>query len=143
MHPKKTNNKKIVFEFVEFIPETLNEDVLYISIPYATCAHLCFCGCRSEVNTPLSPTDWKLTFDGISVSLDPSIGNWSFKCKSHYWIENNEVLWATTWSNERINHGRNYDRIKKEKFYKKDEFSDNQDVYRDKSTSWLKRLFKK
>lgn len=65
-------------EFVEFIPDDLEEGVIYISIQYATATHLCACGCGAEVITPISPTDWELTFNGSSVSLSPSIGNWSF-----------------------------------------------------------------
>ena len=73
-----------------------------MSIPYATVVHKCCCGCGTEVVTPLSPTDWKLIFDGESISLDPSIGNWSFDCKSHYWISQSRVLWAERWSEKRI-----------------------------------------
>ncbi|WP_353963011.1 DUF6527 family protein [Streptomyces sp. NBC_00365] len=36
------------------------------------------CGCGRKVVTPLAPQEWKLTLDGVSVSLHPSIGNWSF-----------------------------------------------------------------
>jgi hypothetical protein len=89
-------------EFVEFIPEQLNDGTIYVSITYATVAHRCCCGCGNEVITPLSPTDWKLLFDGQSISLDPSIGNWSFDCKSHYWIKRNEVKWAERWSQEEV-----------------------------------------
>jgi len=107
----------LTHEFVEFIPAQIQEGKLYISIPYATVTHKCCCGCRKEVVTPLSPTDWKLIFDGQSVSLDPSIGNWSFDCKSHYWIRRNRVIWAETWSKERIESGRAYDRTSKNKHY--------------------------
>jgi len=34
------------------------------------------------VVTPLSPTGWSLIFDGETVSLYPSIGNWNFPCRS-------------------------------------------------------------
>jgi hypothetical protein len=51
----------------------------------------CACGCGKEVVTPLSATDWKLIFDGKTVSLDPSIGNWGFPCRSHYWVRNNRM----------------------------------------------------
>ncbi|WP_417924835.1 DUF6527 family protein [Collimonas pratensis] len=27
--------------------------------------------------------DWSLTYDGKTVSLDPSIGNWSLPCRAH------------------------------------------------------------
>jgi hypothetical protein len=85
---------RIDHEFVEFVPEQLAEATLYISMGYATAIHLCLCGCGQRVVTPLSPTDWRLTYDGESVSLDPSIGNWSFRCRSHYVIRRNHVIWA-------------------------------------------------
>ncbi len=87
---------------MEYIPEILKERTIYISVTYATAAHKCCCGCGKEVVTPLSPTDWKLIFDGESVSLHPSIGNWSFACRSHYWITRNAVKWAEQWSDEDI-----------------------------------------
>ena len=61
--------------FVEYIPDSLEEGVIYVSIPFATVLHPCCCGCGNEVVTPLDPTDWHLTFDGRSVPLSPSIGN--------------------------------------------------------------------
>lgn len=102
-------------EFVEYIPNQLQERTIYVSIPFATVAHKCCCGCGNEVVTPLSPTDWKLTFDGQTVSLDPSIGNWSFACQSHYWITRNRVKWAERWSKERIQAGRDYDAAAKQR----------------------------
>jgi hypothetical protein len=81
------------YEFVEFLPKPLAEGVLYVSILYATVSHLCFCGCGMRVVTPLSPTDWRLTFNGETVSLDPSVGNWSYPCRSHYILRANRVIW--------------------------------------------------
>jgi len=104
-------------EFVEHVPEQLEEDVVYVSIAFATAVHKCACGCGKEVVTPLSPTDWKLTFDGESISLHPSIGNWSFPCRAHYWIRNNTVKWAAKWSDEEIENGRARDRSNKARFY--------------------------
>ena len=109
--------KNISHEFVEYIPSDIQEGKLYISIPYATAIHKCFCGCGREIITPFTPTDWSLIFDGQSISLDPSIGNWSFDCKSHYWIKRNKVLWAETWSKERINKGRVFDQLTKDIFF--------------------------
>jgi hypothetical protein len=60
---------------------------------YATTLHACCCGCGNKVVTPLAPGRWHLTYDGKTISLEPSIGNWSFPCQSHYWIENNAVIW--------------------------------------------------
>jgi hypothetical protein len=90
--------KTIQHKFVEFIPEALEEGILYISLEYATALHKCACGCGREVVTPLSPKDWKMIFDGKSVSLYPSIGNWQFPCRSHYWIENSQVVDANKWA---------------------------------------------
>jgi hypothetical protein len=42
----------ISHEFVELMPETIEEGVLYISIPYATASHLCPCGCGIKVVRP-------------------------------------------------------------------------------------------
>jgi len=104
-------------EFVEHIPQQLDRGRLYVSVRFATAAHACCCGCGSEVVTPLSPTDWVLIFDGETVSLDPSIGNWSFECQSHYWIRRNRVEWARRWSREKIAAGRTEDRRSKEKYF--------------------------
>lgn len=94
------------YKFVGFAPKNLEDGMLYISIDYATALHKCCCGCGVEVVTPLKPTDWKLVFDGKTVSLYPSIGNWSLPCRSHYWIYENEVLWASQWTEEQIATGR-------------------------------------
>ncbi len=66
---------KLEHRFVERIPRAPEPGVLYISVEYATAAHSCACGCGEEVMTPLTPTDWKMTFDGETVSLSPSVGN--------------------------------------------------------------------
>lgn len=110
--------KHLTHKFVEFIPSEIQEGILYVSISYATASHKCCCGCGMEVVTPFSPTDWKLIFDGQSVSLNPSIGNWSFDCKSHYWLKNNRVIWAEAWSQERIDRVREHDRSTKNNYYK-------------------------
>lgn len=82
-------------EFVEFMPDVLEEGIIYISIKFSVAIHKCCCGCGHKVVTPLTPpSGWKLTVDGESVSLDPSIGSWNLDCKSHYWIKCNKVQWA-------------------------------------------------
>jgi len=80
--------------FVHYIPEQLEPGTIYISIDYATAVHICCCGCGEQVVTPFNPTDWKLIFDGETISLYPSIGNWKFKCRSHYWINKNIIEWC-------------------------------------------------
>ncbi len=81
-------------EFLEHIPERPAPGVLYVSRRYSTALHLCCCGCGHEVVTPLNPAKWRLTEDGGTVSLYPSVGNWSLPCQSHYWIIGNRVRWA-------------------------------------------------
>lgn len=107
----------LTFEFVQAIPEKLEDKTLYVSMDYATAVHKCCCGCGEEVVTPLSPTDWKLTFDGVSVSLSPSIGNWSFPCRSHYWIVRNTIKWADQWSPDKVEAGRAHDRRAKQGYF--------------------------
>jgi hypothetical protein len=104
---------KINHIFVKSISEEIEEGTLYISMEYATAIHKCFCGCGEEVVTPFSPTDWKLTFDGKTITLYPSIGNWSFQCQSHYWIRGGEIKWASQWTREQIEENRDQDRTAK------------------------------
>ena len=109
--------RSIPHRFVDFVPDDLEEDTLYVSLEFTTAVHKCLCGCGNQVVTPLSPTDWRLLFDG-SVSLEPSIGNWSFKCRSHYWITKNMVRWAGTWSDAAIAAGRMQDSQRKESHFR-------------------------
>jgi len=108
-------------EFVEFIPSPIQEGVLYVSMQYGTAVHLCCCGCGNKVITPFTPTDWKLTFDGVSVSLSPSIGNWNFKCQSHYWIKRNKIEWSGQMSQKEIEKIRKIDKSSKKAYFLKDE----------------------
>jgi len=110
----------VAHELVECIPEQLREGTLYVCIPFATVVHRCCCGCGREVVTPLSPTDWSLMFDGVSVSLHPSVGNWSLPCRSHYWIERDKVYWAESWSQAQIDAGRAADARAKATYYGRD-----------------------
>ena len=86
---------------------------MYISIPYTTAAHKCCCGCGVEVVTPIDPIGWEMTFDGRSVSLKPSIGNWNLDCQSHYWIERNQVRWVQELSRRRTEGPRIWNRLGK------------------------------
>lgn len=89
--------KTIKPKFVEYVPGTLEEGVLYVSMEYRTAVHLCICGCGNKVVTPISPKFWKLTYDGAGISLYPSIGNWNFPCQSHYWIKDSLIDHAPRW----------------------------------------------
>ena len=112
-----TRIESLDHRFVEYMPDSLEKGILYISIRFATILHLCCCGCGNEIVTPLDPTDWQMTFDGRSVSLSPSIGNWSFDCQSHYWISRNQVRWDRQLSRKAIRQVRVGDLIKKGRQY--------------------------
>lgn len=115
---RKHHHMKMHHKFVEHIPDDLSEKVLYISIPFTTAVHLCACGCGREIVTPFTPADWRLIFDGETVSLDPSIGNWSLSCRSHYWIERGSVQWAEQWSDERVRLSRTADKRRRARIAK-------------------------
>ena len=108
---------RLEHKFVEQIPEQLDEGVLYVSMQFGTAVHKCACGCGQEVVTPLGPAEWRLTYDGRSVSLAPSIGNWSFECRSHYWIERGHVRWAKGFSDDAVAMVRRKARTRREGYY--------------------------
>jgi hypothetical protein len=84
---------------------------------YGTAVHSCCCGCGHEVVTPLTPTDWCLTFNGETISLWPSIGNWNLPCRSHYVIEGNQVIGSGPWGKDRILAEQKRDKVAKAQFY--------------------------
>jgi len=112
-------HKRLEHRFVEHIPERLEAGVLYVSMEYATSVHSCCCGCGEEVVAPFTPTDWKMTFDGESISLRPSIGSWTLKCRSHYVIDRGKVIEAGSWSDGQVEAERRRDRAAKAQFYGK------------------------
>ena len=85
---------QIQHRYVEFIPKDLDEGILYISTRFRTASHLCCCGCRNKVVTPLNPAKWRLVEHKATVSLSPSIGLGTLPCRSHYWIKNSRIDWC-------------------------------------------------
>lgn len=79
---------------VHRVPEDLSQDILYVCFDCNVVVHLCACGCGEKVVLPIAPDFWSVKYDGETVSLSPSIGNFQFPCKSHYWIRENAVIWA-------------------------------------------------
>lgn len=104
-------------EFVDRIPKTLNEGLIYISRKYATAAHNCCCGCGTKIVTPLKPGRWRLEATGDVVSIYPSIGNWSAACQSHYWITDNRIDWARAFTPGEIAANRTSDQRVRQKAY--------------------------
>ncbi|SHG40307.1 hypothetical protein SAMN05443144_12722 [Fodinibius roseus] len=139
--------KKLNHRFVEYIPKNLEEGVLYISIRFGTAVHKCACGCGNKTVTPLSPTDWELKYNGESISLNPSIGNWSYPCQSHYWIINDEIRWADKWSKEKIQANRAKQQINKKRYFNSSKTSSKESESEDQSLwnkfkSWISNLMK-
>lgn len=99
----------LVPEFVDLIPDDLRDGVLYVSMTYGTTVHLCASGCGNKVVLPLSPADWQLFYDGDAISLTPSVGNWQYPCRSHYWIRENRILTAKPWTWRQVEEGRRRD----------------------------------
>ncbi len=108
--------QRITPVFVEFIPENIEQGKLYISETYQTAIHRCCCGCGEEVVTPLSPADWQLQKGVNTVSLFPSIGNWNYKCQSHYFINNNKIVWAGKFNQRQIQAVQERDRAVKQRY---------------------------
>ncbi|XZW32437.1 DUF6527 family protein [Acinetobacter baumannii] len=109
--------KKLKNHFIRNIPRELEVGVLYISMEYATAVHSCCCGCGEQVVTPFSPTDWKMIYDGETVSLTPSVGNWNLVCRSHYIIKHNIIYEAGNWNEGQIKAERKRDKLAKSNFY--------------------------
>lgn len=93
---------------VSRIPENLTPGLLYVCFDCNVVAHLCACGCGEKVILPIDPDFWSVAYDGETVSLRPSIGNYQFRCRSHYWIKNNQVIWVDDYAmpNKQKKHSR-------------------------------------
>lgn len=100
----------IVPRFVALIPSQLEDGVLYISEQYQTAIHKCCCGCGEEVVTPLSSAQWRVRVVNDKVTLLPSVGNWNFSCKSHYWIKQNRIIWARSMTDSEVRYVQTRDR---------------------------------
>lgn len=109
--------QRVTYRFVDYIPATREEGVIYIAPEYGAVVHSCLDGCGEKVSTPLSPAQWQLQFDGETISLSPSIGNWGVSCQSHYIIRRNKVIWAGRWSDKAVADGGTADRLAVEQRY--------------------------
>lgn len=90
-------------ERVERIPDALAAEVVYVSEEYEMAALRCPCGCGHRVLLLLG--------DGHTVSeingwaeVSPSIGVWDAPCKSHFFVREGKVIWATPYSQAAIDH---------------------------------------
>jgi len=104
---------------VHYLPKELEEGFLYVSKEFGVAGHLCPCGCRNKIITPLHPTEWSFKEVNNKATLFPSIGNWQLPCKSHYWITDGIIEWSYQWSNEQIIEGRQFEEEKRKSYYDK------------------------
>lgn len=105
---------------VESFPRPLAAGVLYVSARFSAAAHTCACGCGREVITPLSPVQWQLECGPRGASLRPSIGNWNFPCRSHYWITDGRVKWDGDMSDYAIKAGRAVNARLRERYFEEE-----------------------
>ncbi len=131
--------------FVRFIPDELENGVLYVSIEYKTVTHRCCCGCGEKVVTPLSPAGWALTFNGRNISLLPSIAGGT--CNSHYFIRHSGVQWVRPLRTPEAAAALLRDQAAAERLYGASSGMDtSEDAAGDvlaQSGSWLRRLWRR
>ncbi|GAA5497480.1 hypothetical protein Rhal01_03676 [Rubritalea halochordaticola] len=132
--------QKFRVENVEYMPKILEENILYVSDRFGTAAHLCACGCGAKVRTPLGETEWTLSLEEGLPTLSPSVGNWQQDCKSHYFIQNGEIIWCGQWSEEKILQSRQIEQARREEYYNL-KYSVKVPLFR-RVFNWLKNLFK-
>ena len=134
---------KVDVRFVDYMPKTLEPGVLYVSLEFKAAAHLCACGCGKKVRTPLMPTEWEFEMSSLGPSLYPSIGNWQFECRSHYWIRDGRIIWARQWSEREIQLGRLEEAARRrECFSQKDDLT-QQLGFLARISGWISGLFKR
>lgn len=87
---------ELTVTYVKTMPEVLEDGILYISLEYGVAIHKCCCGtCGFETVMPFVGDDaWQLIKNADdTVTFRPSVGNWQFPCRSHYFIINNKIQW--------------------------------------------------
>ena len=107
----------ITLQRVEYMPKQLEPGILYVSEKFGAVAHLCACGCGAKIRTPLGATDWSLNVKAGGPCLWPSVGNWQQACKSHYVIDNGDIIWCGTWTPEQILAGRRLEEARSKAHY--------------------------
>ena len=99
--------KKIPIEYEFFEGERpyyddMEQNIIYVSKETSQAFHVCLCGCKNPVVMALDSIDvngeitegkwpgknWNLSIKGEKATFSPSIGNYSYKCQSHYIITN-------------------------------------------------------
>jgi hypothetical protein len=122
---------------VHYLPKELEEGFLYVSIEFGVAGHLCPCGCKNKIITPLDSTEWTFKEVNNKPTLFPSIGNWQLPCKSHYWITDGVIEWSYQWSNKQIKEGRKAEDKKRKSHYDRLKRKDSNDSLFKRLGVWL------
>ena len=130
--------KTIVVSHVNYLPKEISQGTLYVSKEYAVAGHLCACGCGVKVITPLRPTEWTYSERNGCPTLYPSIGNWQMPCRSHYFITEGQIQWASQWSDAQITAGRSAEEQRRQAYY--DSIDRERGFWR-RLWSWVRKLF--
>lgn len=109
--------EKINLLKVYYLPKELEEGVLYVSEEFGVAGHLCPCGCKNKIITPIGSTEWFFKEVNGKATLYPSIGNWQLPCKSHYWVTDGTIEWSYQWSKEQIIKGREAEEENRKSYY--------------------------
>lgn len=125
---------------VQYIPKTLEPGVLYVSEEYEAAVHLCACGCGLKVSTPLGPTEWSFVDSPNGPSLKPSIGNWQFPCRSHYWIQGGQVIWSGDWTPAQVKVGQLAEEERRRDYY--ESLKRGREGFIRRLWRWIKSLFR-
>ncbi|QVK20761.1 hypothetical protein KHQ82_00015 [Mycoplasmatota bacterium] len=115
--------KNIKHYFVEYIPpfDSIDENTVYTSLEFNVSVHRCACGCGRKVTLPIAPDEWQIFYDGETVSLYPSIGNWDYPCRSHYFITDNMFVFEEQLIEERCEQELDINKKEKKKKRKRKE----------------------
>ena len=109
-------------------------------VQYEAAVHLCACGCGLKVSTPLGPTEWSFRDSLEGPSLEPSIGNWEFPCRSHYWIQDGQVTWSVDWTREQVQDGRRVEEERRHAYY--DSLKPSREGFLRRLWRWIKSFFR-
>ena len=85
-----TSEIALKHEFVEFIPDELEQGTVYVSIRFATASHLRL-RLWKQGRDAYPPDRLDVAFRRQDHLLEPLNRNWSFPCQSHYYIRKNAL----------------------------------------------------
>ena len=88
---------RFVYEQVNAAPKAMKPGVVYHDTDFEFAEMLCPCGCGHRI-TLLVPEGHRISVDGITPSISPSIAVCDAPCGSHFFIQNGEVDWLAGFS---------------------------------------------